>query len=103
MTHEQEQLLKAFQTRVRQVMMECDKLRRQNGELRQALKEKDLEYNQALDDLRALAKKYDNLSTALCLTGESGEDVSSAKRRLTKLVREIDACIRIVDESQLNG
>ena len=97
MTDEQQKLLINFETRVRQLMLLCESLRNDKAELKKALEAKDNDLKIAKADIRDLTISYDNLKLAKMVSyGE--KDVKSAQQRLSKLVREIDKCIALVNE-----
>lgn len=97
MTEEQQRLLKNFETRVRQTMLLCESLQKENEALKTAIADKDKAFLQIREELRETAKKYDDLSMARSISQQDG-DVNIAKQRLSKLVREINACIALVNE-----
>ncbi len=97
MTAEQERLLKNFETRMRQIVLRCEGLQKENLRLTEALAEKEEAYTQVVVELRALAKDYDSLKLAKSMAGREGE-LHDARLQLSKLVREIDACIALVNE-----
>ena len=97
MTDEQQKLLINFETRVRQLMLLCESLRNDKAELEKALESKNSDLKIAKADIRDLTINYDNLKLAKMVSyGE--KDVKSARQRLSKLVREIDKCIALVNE-----
>lgn len=97
MTGEQQKLLTNFETRVRQLMLLCDALRNDKAELEMALKVKETELKEAQNVARDLATKYDNLKTAKTFA-PADADVKSAQLRLSRLVREVDKCIALINE-----
>lgn len=97
MTNEQQKLLINFETRVRQLMLLCESLRNDKAELEKALEAKENDLRIVKADIRDLTISYDNLKLAKMVSyGE--KDVKSARQRLSKLVREIDKCIALVNE-----
>lgn len=97
MTDEQQKVLTNFETRVRQLMLLCDSLRRDNAELEKAMKVKETALKEAKEYIQDLTIRYDNLKLAKMISpGES--DVKGAQQRLSRLVREIDKCIALINE-----
>ena len=97
MTDEQQKLLTNFETRVRQLMLLCESLRNEKAELEKALETKENDLKIAKENIRDLTNKYDNLKLAKMVSyGE--KDVNSAQQRLSRIVREIDKCIALVNE-----
>lgn len=96
MTEEQERLLKHFETRVRQTMLLCEKLQKENVALKEALADKEEAYRQTHDDLVELTRRYERLNMAHAFASDG--DVEQAKKRISSLVREINACIALIDD-----
>lgn len=97
MTDEQQKLLTNFETRVRQLMLLCESLRNEKAELKEALDTKENDLKIAKENIRDLTIRYDNLKLAKMISyGE--KDVNSAQQRLSRIVREIDKCIALVNE-----
>jgi hypothetical protein len=75
----------------------CDKLKNENAKLQLQLTEQ----NSINDSLRKeniqLQFKYDNLKIARMIT-VSRDDFKATKNRLSKLVREVDKCIALLNE-----
>lgn len=97
MTAEQERLLKNFETRIRQTMLRCEELQKENDRLSEALADKEAAYATMAEALDKVTKKYDDLKLAKSMAGRHGE-WQEARQELSKLVREINACIALVNE-----
>lgn len=81
-----------FTTRLRQLLLHYQELRRENEELKQQLAQwqaKVSEHEALLDQTR---KEYETLKMAKMLTVSDG-DLDNAKRRLGTIIRELDKCI----------
>lgn len=97
MTDDQKKDLTNFETRVRQLLLHCESLRKENEGLKQRLNATELELNASKETIRTTTTKYDNLKLAKMLShGEN--DVKSAQQRVSKLVRDIDKCIALINE-----
>ena len=97
MTEEQKRLLAVFEVRVRDLMALCDQQRHKIDELTAALSLKEEELRQSRDALEALNAKCDNLLTARVVSS-SEEEMRNARSRLSRLVREVDKCIALLNE-----
>ena len=97
MTDEEKELLRTFEARLRHLIYLHDKLRRENADLRQLLKDCQAAREQAEADRRAAEKRYTDLKTATTIS-LNGSDVKETKLRLSKLVREVDKCIALLNE-----
>lgn len=69
---------------------------RDNQRLQQALAEKQQALDEALAQNQQLNMDYNNLKLARMMT-VSGDDLQSAKNRLSKLIREVDKCIALLN------
>ena len=97
MTDEQQKTLTNFETRVKQMMLLCDKLRKENAELSSRLDDREKSLDETKEAVRSLTTKYDNLKLAKMLS-HNENDVKSAQQRVSRLVREIDRCIALIQE-----
>ena len=96
MTAQEEQALHLFETRVRQLILSYQKLAQDNQRLQQELVEKQQALDEALAQNQQLNMDYNNLKLARMMT-VNGEDLQSAKNRLSKLIREVDKCIALLN------
>lgn len=97
MTEDHKRLLAVFEVRVRDLMELCDKQNLKINELKQILVEKETELQQAIKTIEELNAKCDNMLTARVVSFNERE-MKSAKMRLSKLVREVDRCIALLNE-----
>lgn len=97
MTEEERKLLSTFEARLRHLIYLHDELKRENFGLKQLLEEKKEENDKILKEYNSLKTDYSNLKTAMTIS-VSGSDAKETKLRLSKLVREIDKCISLLNE-----
>lgn len=97
MTEEEEKLLDTFESRLTHLIFLHGELTRDNNRLRQLLEEKKEENVKMLEVIRVLKTDYTNLKTATAIS-LNGSDVKETKLRLSKLVREVDKCIALLNE-----
>ena len=97
MTEEEKELLKTFEARLRHLIYLHDELRRENASLRQLLTDCQADCEKTKADLKTLEKRYTDLKTATTIS-LNGSDVRETKLRLSKLVREVDKCIALLNE-----
>lgn len=96
MTENDEKLLAEFEVRMRQLMYLCDALKEENALLKQNLSQKDASVIELASEVEMLKTRYDNLKFAKSFSSEDQDDAIQAKRRLSKLVREVDKCIAML-------
>lgn len=97
MTEEDKKLLSTFEARLRHLMYLHDELKRENAEIKQLLEEKQEEVAKLRSDFNELEVVYANLKIAKTISITSSE-VKDTKQRLSKLVREVDKCIALLNE-----
>ncbi|WP_236264039.1 hypothetical protein, partial [Dysgonomonas sp. Marseille-P4677] len=78
---------------MRQLMYLCDALKEENASLKQELTQKERAVEDLMSQVETLKTKYDNLKFVKSFSSEGNEEVQQAKKRLSKLVRDVDKCI----------
>ena len=97
MTEDSKRLLVLFEVWLRELMTLCDHQKLKIKELEGALVQKNSELDDAISQIDELNAKCDNMLTAQVLSVREG-DLKNAKMRLSKLVREVDKCITLLNE-----
>ncbi len=97
MTEEEKKLLSTFEARLRHFMYMYDELQQENANLKQLLTEKEEEVKRAERSLKDLEEQYANLKMARTISIHD-KDIDDTKQRLSRLVREVDKCIALLNE-----
>ena len=97
MTEEEKKLLNTFETQLRHLIYLHDELKRENAELKKLLDNEKLKNEKVQAQYDELEVSYTNLKTATAIS-LNGSDVKETKLRLSKLVREVDKCIALLNE-----
>ncbi|WP_321518531.1 hypothetical protein [uncultured Bacteroides sp.] len=97
MTEEDKKLLSTFEARLRHLMYLHNEQKRENAEMKQLLEEKEKEVVRLRSDYSELEVVYANLKIAKTISLTDSE-VKDTKQRLSKLVREVDKCIALLNE-----
>lgn len=97
MTDEEIKQLKTFEARLRHLIYLHDELKRENAELSHLLNVKEEELAKANAQYQELLQNYSSLKNATTIS-LNGSDVKETKLRLSKLVREVDKCIALLNE-----
>jgi len=97
MTNRYEELINAFEFKLRKLMSEYRSLQDQNAELKAELNRKHTDLMMAHQEVLELRKNYDHLRIAQNL-GVTDEDRNESKQRINKMVREIDKCLTLLNE-----
>ena len=97
MTEEEKKLLSTVETQLRHLMYLHDELKRENAGLRKLLENEKLKNEKVQAQYDELEVNYTDLKTATAIS-LNGSDVKETKLRLSKLVREVDKCIALLNE-----
>ncbi len=97
MTDDGKQLLSTFETRLRHLLYLHEVQKQENAELKRQLEETEEARKQVQADYEELAQRYKDLKTATAIS-LNGNDVRETKARLSRLVREVDKCIALLNE-----
>jgi hypothetical protein len=97
MTNKYEILINAFEIKVRKLISNYASLKEQNDLLKAELARKREDLMQAHQEVLQLRKNVEHLQIAKSMVG-SDEEKADSKRRISKMVREIDKCIALLDE-----
>ena len=87
--------LRSFESEVRQLLDGYKKQQEELQTLRVLLSSKDEEIGRLQTSIRSYERAYSNLKTARMLEVSDG-DIRTAKLRITRLVREVNKCIRLL-------
>ena len=95
-----EKTLATFETRLRQMLLRFQELKKENGELSQLLESNKKTVAQLQEQLTQKQSDYDSLKMAKMIEITDG-NLDGAKERLSKLIRDVNKCISILsDENQ---
>ena len=87
--------LRSFESEVRQLLDGYKQQQQELQALRVLLSSKDEEIGRLQTSIRSYERAYSNLKTARMLEVSDG-DIRTAKLRITRLVREVNKCIRLL-------
>lgn len=97
MTNRHEELINAFESKLRILISEYQSLKEQNQKLKADLDQEHDSLMKAHSDILDLRKRNDHLSLANQFGG-TGEGRSEAKKQIDRIVRDIDRCLALIDE-----
>jgi chromosome segregation ATPase len=97
MANKYEELIYAFEKKLRKLISKYKSLQEQNAVLTVELERKQTDLMEAHKEILELRKNYDHLRMANNLSGSDAEKAESQKQ-IAKMVREIDKCIALLDE-----
>ena len=96
MTEEDKKLLSTFEARFRHLLYKYQQLKQKNGELKDSIRKKDKAIEEMQSNYHNLETKYTNLKLAKIISINDNE-ARDTKQRLSKLVREVDKCIALLN------
>lgn len=94
-----EQTLSRFQTRVRQMILRFQELKKENEELYAMLDKSEKDIESLRTQLAQSTNDYNSLKMAKMIEITDG-DLENTKARLSKLIREVNKCITILKEQK---
>ena len=94
-----EKVLKDFETRVRQMLLRFQQLKKENEELYSIVEKNERDVQQLQDKLEQKGRDYDSLKMAKMIEITNG-DLEEAKNRLSKLIKDVNKCIAILGEAK---
>ena len=92
-----EKTINIFSTRVRQMILQYQKLKKENERLNTVVGERDAEIKRLRLQLSQAQRDYDSLKMAKMVEISEG-DMEGAQKRITKLIRDVNKCITLLSE-----
>lgn len=90
-----EQTLSTFETRVRQMILRFQELKKENTELYQMVEKNEQDIKALQGQLAQASNDYNALKMARMIE-ITDSDLQGAKDRLSKLIREVNRCISML-------
>ena len=94
-----ERLINTFATRVRQMLLQYQELKKENAELYAMVDERDRQLRDVEEKLSGIRRDYDNLKMAKMLAVSDG-DIETSRKRVNKLIRDVNKCITLLSGKQ---
>lgn len=94
-----DQTLATFQTRVRQMVLRFQQMKKENEELYAMLDNSEKECQVLREKLDAVTKEFNSYKMAKIIEVSDG-DLDSAKEKLAKLIRDVNRCITILTDQK---
>lgn len=92
-----EKILNTFATRVRQMILQYEVLKKENDELYALVDQREQEIKQLQGELSRAEADYNSLKMAKMLEVTDG-DMETAQKRVAKLIRDVNKCITLLSE-----
>jgi len=94
-----EKVLSTFQTRVRQMILRYNELKKENADLYALMGEQEERMKKLEEQLAQMQKDYDMLKMARMMTIVD-KDLDSAKERVARMIRDVNKCIAVLSDEQ---
>lgn len=92
-----DKIINTFATRVRQMLLQYNTLKKENVSLRKEVMKRDAEIADLKAELELWQAEYDNLKLTKMLEITDG-DMETAQKRVAKLIRDVNKCITMLSE-----
>ena len=87
-----------YESQVRVLIQQFAELKKQNAELKKQINWRQDDLDRLQKQLEQLQQKYDRLLIAHQLISENDEEREVARKKIDKMVREIDKCLNLLLE-----
>ncbi len=92
-----EKILTLFTTRVRQMILQYNEIKQENDSLYAMVDERDTKIKELEEQLKNAQQDYNCLKMARMIQ-VSNTDMDFAKKKLAKLIRDVNKCITLLSE-----
>ena len=92
-----EKNINTFATRVRQMILQFEELKKENAELYSMVDERDAKIKQLEDKLSQSEHDYNSLKMSKMMT-ISDTDMEATQKRIAKLIRDVNKCITLLSD-----
>ncbi|MDO4779504.1 MAG: hypothetical protein Q3992_00595 [Bacteroides sp.] len=97
MNYNEQQALSSFETKLRHLLFNYDRVKERCKELEKVIYDRDAEIKSLMAKNKELEQQYESLKMAKTMS-RTGSDVGLTKQKIDALVREIDSCIALFDK-----
>lgn len=94
-----EKLLSTFQTRVRQMILRFQEVKKENAELYAMIDGKEQRIKELEEQLSQMQKDYESLKMARMMT-IIDKDLDGAKERVARMIRDVNKCIAVLSDEK---
>ena len=92
-----EKVLNTFATRVRQMILQYEEVKKENTDLCELVGKRDKEIEKLEAKLKQARNDYNSLKMAKMIEISDG-DMENAQKRISKLIRDVNKCITLISE-----
>ena len=92
-----EKVLNNFATRVRQMILQYEEMKKENNDLYELVDQREKEIEKLEAQLKQARTDYNSLKMAKMIE-ISDSDMENAQKRISKLIRDVNKCITLISE-----
>lgn len=92
-----EKALNTFATRVRQMILQYEEIKKENNDLYELVDQREKEIEKLEAQLKQARTDYNSLKMAKMIE-ISDSDMENAQKRISKLIRYVNKCITLISE-----
>lgn len=92
-----EKVLNTFATRVRQMILQYEEMKKENNDLYELVDQREKEIEKLEAQLKQARTDYNSLKMAKMIE-ISDSDMEGAQKRISKLIRDVNKCITLISE-----
>lgn len=92
-----DKIINDFSTRVRQLILQYQNLKKENNDLYTMVDERDKKIAELKDAMLQQQKEFDALKMARMIE-TTDNDIETAKSQIAKLIRDVNQCITLLGE-----
>ena len=92
-----EKALNTFATRVRQMILQYEEMKKENNDLYELVDQREKEIEKLEAQLKQARTDYNSLKMAKMIE-ISDSDMENAQKRISKLIRDVNKCITLLSE-----
>ena len=90
-----EKVLNTFATRVRQMILQYEEMKKENNDLYELVDQREKEIEKLEAQLKQARTDYNSLKMAKMIE-ISDSDMENAQKRISKLIRDVNKCITLI-------
>ena len=92
-----EKALNTFATRVRQMILQYEEMKKENNDLYELVDQREKEIEKLEAQVKQARNDYNSLKMAKMIE-ISDSDMENAQKRISKLIRDVNKCITLISE-----
>ena len=92
-----EKALNTFATRVRQMILQYEEMKKENNDLYELVDQREKEIEKLEAQLKQARNDYNSLKMTKMIE-ISDSDMENAQKRISKLIRDVNKCITLISE-----